>query len=371
MLGNRRNPVLVSGHGHRLSVAAALFVLGAAALAAMAVAAPSVSTEAETAVAADESSSRCTTRDDAPLTLFHGSRLRFVIVAKVGAPAVKATALAAGQSEQTVDYRLTKLAAAEWSFQSLRVDRPTRTVLHRVEIQVSFAVGSQEVVRCDVYVIHRSSGVVAAGANCVPKTLRILHGQAGVFRIVPIPGSAPILSTGLTNSQPAATPNYRIQRLAGNRFSFRSRKVDPPARVETYVVRIRVKYGPANAIVASLVTKCIAVVTHIAPATNFVVQLGTTYDHAVPRSDVCVDVATAPAQPGAQAGVRLLGPAEQQASQPQEQTISLDSRGAGRARFLVNAIGTYQIAVMVTSASGRTATAGLTINNANPSGNCS
>ena len=350
---------------------AAVLVLGAATLAALAAAAPSASPTAGPAAVAVGPKSRCTTPDEAPLTLFHGGRLQFIIVANAGAPAVSETALAVGQPEQTADYRLTKLAAAEWRFQSLRVDRPNRTVLHRVQIQVSFSDASQEVVRCDVYVIHRSGGAVSAGANCVPKALRILHGQAGVLRIVPIPGSAPILSTGRTNSQPAATPNYQILRLAGNRFSFRSKKVDPPPRVETYVVRIRVKYGRPKAIVASLITKCVVLVEHAAPATAFVVQVTTTYDHdAAPQPDVCVDIATSPPQPGAQASVRMLGPIEQQAAQGQEQNVVLDSRGAGRARFLVNAIGTYQIAAMVTSASGTTSTAGVTINNASPSGNC-
>ena len=369
MLGNRTNPIPPPSYGRRLpAILATLLACGAAALAALAVAAPSAPSATSAATVADGPKSRCATPDGTPLTIFHGGRLKFVIVANAGVPAVSETALAVGQPAQTADYKLTKLAVADWSFQSLRVDKPNRTVLHRVRIQVSFSDGSQEVVNCDVNVVHR---IVSAGANCVPKSLPLLHGKGGVFTIVPIPGSAPIFSTGLASSQPATTPNYRIQKLPGNRFSFLSKKVHPIGRTEVYIIRIRVRYGQARDIVASLTTKCVAVVTHPALVRQFAVQVKTSYDHEPdPRSDVCVDIATSPTQPGAQASVRMLGPTEQQAALGQEQNVILDSRGAGRARFLVYAIGTYQIAVAVVSTSGETSTAELTINNASPSGSC-
>lgn len=102
------------------------------------------------------------------------------------------------------------------------------------------------------------------GATCVPKKLALFHGKAGNFQIVPLPGSAPILSSQLSQAQPANTPWYRITKnnMPPHSFRFRSKKVDPPTRTVLYIVLIRVRFGTPGNIVANIVKKCVVTVTH-------------------------------------------------------------------------------------------------------------
>lgn len=369
MTGDRQESSPSLRSGRRL--AALLVVLLGPVLAVAALAAQSLASQPALVPAAAESQARCTTPNGTPLRIFHGGKLTLIAVAEPGSPAVVAVGLASGQPAQTADYELTRLTATSWRFQSLKIDRPNRTVLHRVLLRVGFAGGSQQTVRCDVSVVHRL-GVASFGAKCVPNPLRIVHGGAGVFTIVPNLGSAPILSTGLDSGYPKLTPKRRITKLANHSFSFRSRVVDPPERVETYRVRVRVKFGTLS-VVASIVKECVVKVRHLPaePPRQFQVQMTTTYDHDSPQSDVCVTLTTSPRQPGARARVGLRGPLEQQTARQQSLDVVLDGSGGGRARFLVDAIGTYQVAAAVTGAGGVTSTAETTINNATPSGRCS
>lgn len=114
------------------------------------------------------------------------------------------------------------------------------------------------------YVIPRPKRGGRFGARCDPSPLVIQHGQAGLIRIRPTPGSAAITSVGLANSTPgrtgprgARTGSRRIA-VAGGNVVYTSRQVHPLGRVVEETVRVRVRFGG----LASIEIQCRVKVVH-------------------------------------------------------------------------------------------------------------